>query len=94
MRGIEQHYEALLPAETEEMKECERLAQATEARIKKMRYEAVLRGQVLRFNARYYLEEAAQHFQAPDIQMKPNLPRIKRSQLEPLKLLEKQRGQR
>ena len=99
MRGIEQHYEDQLPAETEEMKECERLAQATEARIQKMKYEAMLQGKILHFNSKggpkgIFLIEAAKHFEAPIIAAKKDLPVIKRGQLEPLQLLEKQSGQR
>lgn len=78
MRSIEQHYEETLPAETEAMKECERLMAATEARIADMQYKAMLQGHVLKFH--WDGKGHADLFMEPDLPKHPDAPKIKMSQ--------------
>lgn len=79
-----------LASENETLNELERSLAQTQARIDKMKYEAMLQGNIIHFNSRYYMNEAQIHFQAKEFPKKENLPVIKRGQLKPLKLLEKQ----
>ena len=93
MRELEIHVEAQLPALTEEMKECDRLAEQTLARIRQYNYEAIKRGHFLRLlqdhgRASRYLHEAREHFKEPKKSGKKNLPIIKVSELKPLERLE------
>lgn len=81
---VEHHYEEHLPCESESMKECEARAQQTLSRIEKMKWNALLQGYDIKFNSRYYIDQAQKHFEQPKIIEKEGIPRLKFSYLKTL----------
>ncbi len=74
---FEQHYEAPLPAN--KIEESEQMAEATEARIEKMKMNALLQGYVLSFGPQ---ELEKYYFKELDLPKHPKAPKIKFSLIQ------------
>jgi hypothetical protein len=66
------------------MKECERRAVETLARVEKMKWNALLQGYDIKFNPRYYIDDAQKHFKEPERREKEGIPKLKFSYLKTL----------